>query len=148
MHASVFDCRGAAGPQNDQMTVFQLPKQTVPISYKLKIDPEYDETSYPDIYDGEVEILIAAKSETSVITLNCKNLTVDMIYLSENESRRNIEVEDWYFKPNNEQLMIPISVVLNITMLYTLDIQFRGTIGSDMVGFFNSMYHNQDGLKE
>lgn len=147
LHATVFDSGGSEKRQNE-MVVFRLPNQTMPISYDLKISPYYDETSEHIGYEGEVEIVISMKSKTSEITLNCKELTVETIYFSERDSLISIEVYDWRIDDQNEQLIISIDDELDIDILYLLSIEFRGTIGGNMDGFYESTYFDQNGYKQ
>lgn len=147
LHAGVIDSGGSVGWQNE-MDVFRLPNQTMPISYDLQISLNYDASSEPVTYEGEVEIVISVKSTTSEITLNCKNLTVEVIYMFEKDSLLTVEVYNWQINTQNEQLNIFIDKKLNINILYVLSIEFRGTIGEDINGFYKSKYYDQKGNKE
>jgi hypothetical protein len=143
LHASVIDSGGSVGRQNE-MDVFRLPNRTMPISYDLKITLYYDESSDPVGYEGEVEIVISVKAKTSEITLNCKNLSVDVIYIFEKDSLLSVEVINWQTNTRNEQLNIFVDYELDINILYVLSIEFRGTIGHDTNGFYKSTYYNKD----
>jgi len=67
--ASVFnsDGRSSCNGQNE-MNVYRLPGNTIPDSYDLKIMPDYNYFTDAVVFDGEVEIVITVKSETSMIT--------------------------------------------------------------------------------
>jgi len=134
--------------QNDIMDVFRLPTHTVPISYKLDISPNYDSTNNSVSFDGEVDIIISVKSETSEITLNYKDLDIDVVYVNEKLSKANIDVTDIRYSIKNEQFTIYLESELRVGVEYKIIIEFHSKVENSMNGFYKSTYQDPQGNKE
>lgn len=127
-----------------EMTIFRLPGDTIPISYDLFVAPDYDAAVSTDHavvgYDGEVKIVIYAKSSTSLITLNCKNLIVNVTYVREKLTEKTVNVIDVEYDHQNEQIKIKLEFELYVYVQYILNVKFRGTIEKGTSGFYESTY--------
>lgn len=126
----------------------RLPGDTVPLSYVLSVQPNYDRPSDTIVFDGQVNILIAVQNKSSVITLNYKNLLIYVVYLHESNTKQDIIVKDILHDPENERFQILLEIELEVDALYVLSIEYRGTNKNVLDGLYNSTYANPDGRDE
>jgi len=123
------------------MTVFRLPADTRPISYGLKIVPDYGgRPADPVAFDGEVEIAFVPSAGTSNVTLNCKGLNVYAAYVREKDTQRAVDVSDVVVDDANEQLVVGLASPLRANVEYVLDVEYDGRAPDAMDGLYRSAY--------
>lgn len=126
----------------------RLPGNTVPLSYTLDIQPDYDHLGDSVVFDGQVKILIAVQNRSSVITLNNKNLLIYVVYVHERYSMEETNVIDIQQDVQNEQFHIILEVELDVSTQYVLSIEYQGKNQNSLDGFYKSTYVNSDGYTE
>jgi len=137
---------GSNGP--NEMDVYRLPGNTIPDSYDLKIMPNYDYYADAVDFDGEVEILIDVKSETSTITLNTKGILVYVVYVHEKITEDDVDVSEVRYDDRNEQCNILLKSRLKVGIQYLVNIEYHVKIDTnDMEGLYKSTY-DKDSHKE
>lgn len=150
LFASVFSSdglfsMGVNGP--NEMDVYRLPGDTIPDSYDLKIMPDYNSYSAFD-FNGEVEIVMDVKSETSMIILNCKDILVYVVYVHEKITKNDVDVSEVRYDEQNEQCNIMLKSRLKVGIQYLVNIEYHVKIdANNMEGLYKSTY-NKDQHKE
>lgn len=151
LFANVFsyDERTSAGSKDsNEMDVYRLPGNTVPDSYDLKITPDYNYYTDAVDFDGEVEIVIDVKSETSAITLNSKDILVYVAYVHEKITENDVDVSEVRCDEQNEQCSILLKTRLKVGIQYVVNIEYHVKIdANEMEGFYKSTY-DKDSHKE
>lgn len=136
---------GANGP--NEMDVYRLPGDTIPDSYDLKIMPDYNNYYFTE-FDGEVVIVIDVKSETSTITLNCRDILIYVVYVHEKLTENDVDVSGTRYDEQNEQCSVLLNSRLKVGIQYVVNIEYHVEIDSDyMEGLYESKY-NKDNYKE
>jgi len=138
---------GANGP--DEMDVYRLPNNTIPVSYDLNIMPNYNYFTDDVELDGEVEIVIDVIFETLTITLNCKNILVYVVYVHEKITDYDVDVSEIIYDTRNEQCKILLKSRLKVGVQYLINIEFNLKIDkNDMEGFYKSTYNDKYNHKQ
>lgn len=123
------------------MTVFRLPADTSPVSYSLKVAPDYGRVSADSVaFDGEVEIVFVANARTSNVTLNCKGLSMYVAYVHEKDTQYAMDVCDVVGDDANEQLVVVLTSPLRVNVQYVLNVEYKGNVENAMNGLYNSTY--------
>lgn len=134
---------------NNEMDVFRLPDDTVPVSYNLSIMPDYDRRKTDAIdFDGEVYITIAVKRNTSKITLNSRRLFMYVAYVHEKTTDRTVDVVDIRYDEKNEQLAIHLESELRAGAQYTVNVEYHGSVRNGTNGLYESTYRVSDSCEE
>jgi len=132
----------------NEMDVYRLPGNTTPVSYVLKIMPNYNCSTDAVDFDGEVEIVINVQSETSTITLNYKNILIYVVYVHEKITEDDVDVMEVSYDSQNEQCNILLRSQLKVGIQYLVNIEYHVKIDTnDMEGFYKSKY-NKDSYTE
>lgn len=127
-----------------EMTVFRLPADTSPISYGLRVVPDYGRSADSVEFDGEVEIVFVANARTSNVTLNCKGLDVYVAYVREKDTQYAIDVCDIVGDDANEQLVVVLTSPLLVNVEYVLNVEYKGNVENAMNGLYKSTYGRDD----
>lgn len=123
----------------------RLPDDTAPLSYDLRVSPDYGRLGDAAVgFDGEALIAIAARRNTAEITLNSRGLTVYVAYVHETTSKRAVDVTDVGYDEDNERLTIRLGAELRAGEQYTVDVEYRGTVGNGTGGLYASEYRVPD----
>lgn len=116
-----------------------LPDDTEPLSYKLTMEPSlYKE--FNSSFTGSVDIEIAVRTSTSAITLNSKDLVLHSVSVTDKSTYRSIEVRDWSYDADREQVTISLDGHVLASRVYMMRIRFEGVLRDDGTGFFRSPY--------
>lgn len=115
----------------------QLPDDTVPESYVLKVAPDLGAAAAP--FAGQVDIVIRVKSTTPVIVLNSKDLTLEDVKVTDVNTYRNIRVDSWEYD-EYERVHVSMSTHVLADRKYIISIRFKGYLRDDATGFFKSYY--------
>jgi aminopeptidase N len=152
LFASVFgsDGRSSAGSvEPEEMDVYRLPGNTIPISYNLNIMPDYNYFTDAVEFDGEVEIVIDVKSNTSTITLNCNDILIYVVYVHEKIEKYDIDVMEVRNDTQNEQCNILLKSQLKVGIQYVVSIEYHVHMPvNDMEGLYKSTYNDKNNHKE
>jgi len=152
LFASVFgsDGRSSAGSvEPEEMDVYRLPGNTIPISYNLNIMPDYNYFTDAVDFDGEVEIVIDVKSNTSTITLNCNDILIYVVYVHEKIEKYDIDVMEVRNDTQNEQCNILLKSQLKVGIQYVVSIEYHVHMPvNNMEGFYKSTYNDKNNHKE
>lgn len=141
-----FSSAGPNGP--NEMDVYRLPGDTIPDSYDLKIMPDYNYLTDAVDFDGEVVIVIDVKSETSAITLNCRNILIYVAYVHEKLTENDVDVSEIHYDRQNEQCNVLLNSHLKVGIQYVVNIEYHVKIDSNyMEGLYKSTY-NKGGYKK
>ncbi|XP_025193431.1 endoplasmic reticulum aminopeptidase 1-like [Melanaphis sacchari] len=133
----------------DEMVVYRLPGNTIPVSYNLNIMPDYNYFTNTVDFNGEVEILIDVISKTSTITLNCNDILIYVVYVHEKKTKDNIDVLEVKNDSQNEQCNILLRTQLKVGIRYVVNIEYHVNIRvNNMEGFYKSTYNNKDNHKQ
>lgn len=143
-----FDGSPTAAYASNDMDVYRLPENTVPLLYNLSISPDYDRSTDYVRFNGEVEITIAVKVRTRKITLNYRGIDLDVAYVYEKSTLDDLDVLGFELDAKNEQFNISLVTELEVGVEYIVDIEFHRKSKKDMTGFYKSEYQNPDGGKE
>jgi len=151
--ASVFGSDGhlssAGADVPNEINVYRLPNDTIPVSYELSLTPNYNHFKDDVDFDAEVEILIDVKSATSTITLNCNDILIYVVYVHEKITEDNIDVIEVRSDIENEQCNIFLRSRLQAGVQYVLNIEYHVNIQvNNMEGFYKSTYNDQQGHRE
>lgn len=138
----------AGANDSNEMYIYRLPGDTIPDSYDLTIMPDYNYFTDAVNFDGEVTIVIDVKSETSTITLNCRDILIYVVYVHEKLTENAIDVSGVRYDEPNEQCIVLLNSHLKVGIQYMVNIEYHVKIDSDyMEGFYKSKY-NKDKYKE
>jgi len=151
LFASVFssDGRSSVGVNGpNEMDVYRLPGNTIPDSYDLKIMPDYNHHTDAIDFDGEVEIVIDVKSETSTITLNCKGIQIYVVYVHEKITENDIDVSKIRYDEQNEQCNIMLIPRLKVGTQYLVNIEYHVNIDTNNMERLYKSTYNKDGHNE
>lgn len=124
----------------------RLPDDTEPLLYVLRVEPNLETENAS--FAGTVDITIEAKTTTSTITLNSKDLALHEITVTDENTGRVIGVNSWSYVNDREQVMISMDGHVMATRRYTIRIRFEGILRDDGMGFFKCGYDTElDGKK-
>lgn len=129
------------------MDVYRLPGHTVPVSYALKLVPDYEHLPDAVDLDGELRMVIDVKRRTSRLTFNYRNLVVCVAYVHNRRTWDDVEVVDIFYDAENEQVHLVLADDLQEDQEYVVDIEFHVTIRKGMDGFYRSAYYDPDGVE-
>jgi aminopeptidase 2 len=115
-------------------TSYRLPKTVKPISYEVKLKPNFENFTF----EGDVKITVQVLEDTSTIILHSnkqdiRNIIVVKDTVQQNTSEGNYDPEKHFLIINNQQ---------NFTAdtEYDIYINFTGILSDDMSGFYRSSY--------
>jgi len=110
--------------------------------------PDYKNITDAINFDGEVEIVIDVKSETSTITLNCKDILIYVVYVHDKKTEHDVDVSEVHYDEQNEQCNIFLTTPLKVGIQYVVNIEYHVKIvTNNMEGFYNNTY-NKDRDKQ
>lgn len=111
----------------------RLPKNVIPINYKLYMEPNLTEFTF----NGFVQIYINIKEATDRIILNSKKLFINTVIFD------NMNV---LFEEDNDKEIIIIKIDKNYG-LHNISIYFSGILNDQMEGFYRSKYKVNNEIK-
>ncbi|XP_011870129.1 PREDICTED: uncharacterized protein LOC105563274 [Vollenhovia emeryi] len=122
--------------QNDDSINYRLPKDIEPISYDIKLIPNFQDFTF----EGIVKIEAIAKSATNNVTLHVGNLTniqcsVKAPYAADSYSN--------LYEDTTEKYTIPLPETIPEGGELTISFTYNGVLSDNMIGFYRSSYiHN------
>jgi len=123
---------------------YRLPRDTEPISYGLRIAPNYKAGDNTYEFTGRVEILLKANYYTSNITLNAKDIKIWKWELVDYKTQTKMNVDECNMIPEKEWAVIYPTDHLLQGRQYQLNLIFSGLLRPDMTGFYKSTYRVDD----
>ncbi|XP_063992148.1 uncharacterized protein LOC135170322 [Diachasmimorpha longicaudata] len=123
--------------------VYRLPTDVVPVSYTIKLEPDFDSGNFT--FTGVSEITINVLTKTDKITLHASNLTIAKSELR-NAANVLIETKCNPLNPTNDFLIINLTQVI-APGTYKLKLEYEGKLNDDLKGFYRSSYVDDYGKK-
>jgi len=124
----------------------RLPSDTVPESYVLNVEPNFETPNAS--FTGHVEISVRVTTNTTVLTLNARGLVLDEIEVTEDKTNKNVGVKSWDYVPDLDQVKIWTDIPILANRKYVVRIWFTGLLRNGGVGFFKSSYTSSTGNKK
>uniref|UniRef100_S4RXZ6 Aminopeptidase n=1 Tax=Petromyzon marinus TaxID=7757 RepID=S4RXZ6_PETMA len=132
----------------------RLPKNLVPISYKVKLWPKLDPDPVTKLYtfsgDSTVEFQCLVPTSNVIIHSNKLNYTVKGSHLAllKDSSGNGVEVASSWLEPKNQYLVLELKAPLQKDAIYTMATEFVGELADDLAGFYRSEYTEETGNRK
>lgn len=136
--------QGCVG-QND---AGRLPDRTAPVSYTLALEPPDSFAAENSTFAGRVDITIAVKTATPVITLHSVDLVLHDVRVVDHATGRAIGVSGWDYAKDRQQVDIRLDGHVLADRTYTVGVRFEGPMRDDGTGFFKTYYATNSGEKK
>lgn len=130
----------------DDVLNYRLSDNVVPSKYEITITPNLDDWTF----EGHVIIHVESKVQNvREIVLHANDLTIESVkvYLIENTLIDLHEGEEYSYENATDKLTIPTNAILELDMIYSVDIVYIGQLCDDMRGFYRSTYM-QNGVEK
>uniref|UniRef100_A0A1B6I6L6 Aminopeptidase N-like N-terminal domain-containing protein n=1 Tax=Homalodisca liturata TaxID=320908 RepID=A0A1B6I6L6_9HEMI len=118
---------------------YRLSQHVLPELYNLLIYPNLDNGTF----SGSVEITLNVTAPCDYITLHHKGLIIENSILSANQGSINL-VKNAFDYPKNEFWVVRLTEMIN-PGIYSLKLDFSGSLTGDIVGFYRSTYKDISG---
>lgn len=118
----------------------ELPGDTEPVAYGLRLAPRYDPAADQYAYGGNVEIWIRVNAITSVVTLHARDLQIKSVAIVEGQTQVSVAVDYWTMLADQERLVIGPGDHLLAGRVYQVRIVYQGLLRTDTTGFYRSLY--------
>lgn len=118
----------------------RLPRDTEPISYKVRLAPEYDDDTGKFKFWGQVEILVRVNHITADVTLNARDMVIKEVAIIEYQSKTDVVLIGYEMIKADEFLVIHAGANLLAGRQYLIKVTFLGYLRPDMTGFYRSTY--------
>jgi len=121
--------------------MYRLPKTLEPKQYNIHLTPYMEKGTF----DGEVEINMTVRENTTLIVLNSHKLNISNISVS----RNGAEIKLLNYKDCvPQQLRIYLSNYVHTNEEIITKIYYNGILNDDMEGFYRSSYFDNDGKQQ
>ncbi|XP_052246472.1 endoplasmic reticulum aminopeptidase 1-like isoform X2 [Dreissena polymorpha] len=115
----------------------RLPHSVTPVSYKMYMHPNISES----FFTGHVSIICDVNENTDFIVFHAKGLTIMTIKVSDNSVPTNLfGVVNWLEHEDNEQIYVRLMKYLPKGLKINMYIEYNGTLGTLLHGFYKSSY--------
>ena len=121
----------------------RLPKDIIPVSYKLHLHPEFTTSSLSN-FTGKVEIMMECKTATSYVILHVKKLKIKRRVLTALDNRK-IEIKRAINSVRYQQYILETGSALRQGERYLLTMEFEGELSAKSAGFYKSSYKTKTG---
>lgn len=120
---------------------FRLPRSIKPITYNLLLHPDLNKKTF----SGNVKIDIKVTEQMPFIALHSKFLNVTSTKLMKQlqNGLEGIDIKSTFEYEKFEYFVVEPEAPLNAGN-YTVDLDFNGTIGDKIVGFYSSSYLDKE----
>lgn len=125
----------------------RLPADTVPITYNVSVTPYYSRSSNPMRFDGELDVTVAVTCDTSVISLHARGLYVYVVYVHDVATQLPVDVTDVRYDEDAERVTLHLESELLAGHRYSVNIEYRGTVGKGATGLYESAYRDPAGYR-
>lgn len=117
----------------------RLPKSVIPIHYDLWLTTKVH--TGDRAITGDVKILVKVVTETDSITLHNRGLIITYLVLKEADSDETIDVSYAVDDSRDFLIISTEEVKLKANKEYLIEIEYRGSLRTDMGGFYRTMYY-------
>jgi glutamyl aminopeptidase len=120
---------------------YRLPNDTLPLHYEIYLHPDLEKGTF----FGKVDVLLNVTQPRDFILIHTKYLTIQKTLLRQGDGTNGQEVtlvEAFEYAPNEFWVVRLGSKIQQ--GLYTLQLEFDGSLTKDIVGFYKSSYYNSD----
>lgn len=124
-------------PEED-LTKYRLPTNVKPQNYSISLTPNLVDFTF----DGTVNISVVVLERTNLIILHSAEL--EYISLEIVKSPINVLVIRHRLEKKYEFLHVKLNRVVDADMELTIKIVYKGTLASNLRGFYKSYYVNND----
>lgn len=122
---------------------YRLPNETYPVHYDVYLTTNIHEANFN--FTGRVEITIATREETSVITVHARQLIIGGVRLLSLNSNVEIALHPYEYDDLTEFVTIRVlDGVLLRNQNFLLIIEYVGELREDNLGFYRSSYRDAD----
>lgn len=118
----------------------ELPDDTEPVAYGLRLAPRYDPAADQYAFGGQVEICIRINTITLMVTLHARDLQIKSVSIVESQTQVSVDVDYWTMLADEERLVIGPGDHLLAGRVYQVRIVFQGLLRTDTTGFYRSLY--------
>ena len=120
---------------------YRLPNDTLPLHYEIYLHPDLIKGTFT----GKVDVLLNVTKPRDFIVIHSKYLSITKTLLREGDGTNGQEIsfaEAFEYAPN-EFWVIKLRSQIQLG-LYTLHLEFDGSLTKDIVGFYKSSYYDSD----
>jgi len=132
---------------DDPSTSYQLPRDTTPLAYGLRLVPKYDKGDKTFVFGGQAEIIIYVNCITSTLTMNAKDMQIKSVAITELKTQTDLAVDSFELDNDAEILRMYPECNLLAGRRYQVKIVFQGMLRTDMTGFYRSIYKENNVTK-
>ncbi|XP_055604773.1 aminopeptidase N-like [Uranotaenia lowii] len=123
---------------------YRLPLEVTPRHYDLEVHTHLGDDNEGFRFEGRVKILVTANSDTNVVTLHAKNLTLDEDGIRVELNGREVPVASLTIQDETDFIIIQTRRKLLTGKNYTISIPFEADFGTAPVGYYRSSYESSD----
>lgn len=127
---------------NEETLNFRLPNNTIPENYIISLRSWIHEGNFT--FTGIVTIDVRPTEPTNYITVHQEGFIIGDIQLSAENTL--IPILPFEYNSTLDFLTIPVTQDLNPRDIYSLRIEYSGTLRDDDLGFYRSSYVNDSGV--
>lgn len=132
----------AAGLDNGQPERVLLPEEVTPLRYEVQVELNPDRS---EAFRGKVAISVEVVAETSSITMNARNLSIDVqsvVFVGNDDL--NVHLDHVTEDREDERITLQFEKTLP-EGLGTLSLLYDGMLGNNMAGLYRSKYKDLHG---
>lgn len=118
----------------------RLPSRIRPLSYDLFIYPNLSSFKF----FGKVKIVVRCLQPTQNVILHSRDLSVGDIKITDSR-KTSLKILRRMEHKKNQQYLIAVEKELEQMATYTLYLEFKGALSSNMEGFYKSSYKSKSG---
>ncbi|XP_019628837.1 PREDICTED: aminopeptidase N-like [Branchiostoma belcheri] len=137
---------GRGGGQVRPWQQVRLPESLLPIHYDVEL--RVDVTAFTVV--GQVNVTLRCATPTRYVILHAAELDIvdgDAApgIRGEGDVVTTTRITSWFLYEENQFLVLELDSELTKGAVYTVSLNFRGTLRDGLVGFYRSSYVNKDG---
>ena len=126
--------------EDEEITSYRLPNNSVPVRYDLWLKTDIDRNIFN--FSGTMKIQVKLLEPSQKITLQIDETKVVKIDLLDKQNQLIESNLLFEYQRRFQFLIIFLPRLLTPSETVTLDIEFRGILRTDMLGFYRSSYKN------
>ncbi|XP_035680492.1 aminopeptidase N-like isoform X1 [Branchiostoma floridae] len=136
---------GRGGVESKPWQQVRLPETLLPIHYDVEL--QVDVTAFTVV--GQVNVTLRCATPTRYVILHAAELDVvsgdGTPGVTSNDGVTVPRITSWFLYTENQYLVLELDKELTKGVVYTVSINFRGTLRDGLIGFYRSSYVNNDG---
>ena len=118
---------------------YRIPQTTQPLNYDLYLFPNLQD----DTFTGRVTLTIQTKEERNFLLTHVKYLEVSNTVLKSSDGNKIDIIDAFEYSPNEFWVIVPEKPLP--VGVYSLSMDFKGRLDRDILGFYRSVYLDNDG---